>query len=177
MNPDNQQNSQDNFQQSPQNQRVVDSIRPPYPQSGNGNIPTQQVSPQNSQINNFQQSPQNVNQQNPSNLTGVNQTNNSAPAIEKSTKSKKPKFLIVIVAGVVLLGVMTAIAILAAPKKKSNNQNENTNQSQQAENDSLTPAQAIDVEQTNNSINQDISGLNVEDDFPPTQLDDKTINL
>lgn len=91
-------------------------------------------------------------------------------------KPKKPKFLLIIIIAVVLLAAMTVAGVLLSkPKKKSP---ANTAQTQQTDQKTgLSPAEAIDVEQANSSINQDISSINDENDFPPTQLDDKALGL
>jgi cytoskeletal protein RodZ len=161
MNPDNNQNPQQH-----QQGRFMDSVQPQVinPQPGNygptGQAPMQQVGGQGF-VPQPQQNPVNVNPQ------------QNGPI--KPKKSNKTKFILVAVAGLALLGILTAIALLAAPGKKQTQEQSSTNNQTSA--DTQKPADAIDVGNTNNSINQDISGLNTDNDFPPTQLDDKSLNL
>jgi hypothetical protein len=90
---------------------------------------------------------------------------------------KKSKVLIVIVIAVIVLAGITVAGLLLAPKKKpakkaTTNTTKTTNESKGPQ-----PATALDVEQSNNSINQDISNPNDDNDFPPNQLDDKSLGL
>ncbi len=93
-------------------------------------------------------------------------------------RPKKPKFLIIIIVGVVLLiGMTVAGVLLTKPKKKAAVNNGTADVQKAEEATSLLPAKSLDVEQTNAAVNQDISGINDENDFPPTQLDDKALGL
>ncbi len=86
-------------------------------------------------------------------------------------KSKKP--LIIGVSTIVLLFVITGAAIALGGTKKQ----ANTPQQQTAAPEGPQPAAAIDVEQANNSIGQDVTGLDNNKDFPSAELDDKTLGL
>lgn len=177
MNPDNQQfqpnNNQQNYppnnnQQSP---RVVDSVMPPYQPNQNQNI----------QPNNFsgQTVPQPQTafpQQDSTQPTGYVNTD-PTQAINTQKPKKKSKLLFIFIAVIALLGLLTAAAVILAPKSNKSSQKDQQAQIQPNEDTTLSPAESINVEQTNSSINQDISGLNIEEDFPATQLDDKSLNL
>lgn len=52
-----------------------------------------------------------------------------------------------------------------------------TQQDQSSGSGLLEPAKAIELEQTNNAINQDLSSLDDNKDFPTNSLDDKTLGL
>ena len=163
MNPDNNQNGQ-----QPQHGIFMDAIQGPSPTS---------------QPNNYSSTIQNTNQQKENQglspqqpyINGPSGQNNQQNVSLKPKKTNKTKFIIVAVVGVLVLVIMTAIALVATPKKKQSSE-QNTGNSPQSQ-DPQKPADAIDVSNTNNSINQDISGLNTENDFPATQLDDKSLNL
>lgn len=89
-------------------------------------------------------------------------------------KSNKKLFIIGgAVAGLVLLTIVALVVILTNGKKPpQQQQQEETTQAQGPQ-----PAKAVDVEQANNSISQDISSLNDDQDFPADQLDDKSLKL
>jgi hypothetical protein len=168
MNPDNNQNGQQPAQQG----RFMDSIQGPNP---------------NPQPNNYGPTIQNSNQQAPGQnfapqqpvTNGIpvgNQIDSQNNGSLKPKKSSKTKFIIVAVVGVLVLAIMTAIALVATPSKKQPSE-QNTNNNTQNSQDAQKPANAIDVGNTNNSINQDMSGLNTDNDFPATQFDDKSLNL
>lgn len=92
-------------------------------------------------------------------------------------KSGPSKLVIIVIAGVVLVLVIGIIALVATSgsNKKANTKDQTSTDTTQSQ--SLLPAQPIDLEQTNNAISQDISGLDDEKDFPAKSLDDKTLNL
>jgi len=87
-------------------------------------------------------------------------------------KSKKPLILAVIVVGVLLL--VTTIVVVIASSSQNNTQN---NQQQTEAPQGPQPAQAIDIEQANNSITQDITSHDNNKDFPEDQLSDKNLGL
>lgn len=91
----------------------------------------------------------------------------------------KSKFLLIAFITVVVLVVITVAAVLMAPKKKKAVTTKKSDTSQTNSNGAKgpQPASALDVEQANNSINQDISNPNDDNDFPANQLDDKSLNL
>lgn len=84
---------------------------------------------------------------------------------------KKPLIIAAIL--IILIGGITAGAVLLSDAGK--NQTPVTQQTDQPQ--GPQPAQAIDVEQTNNSINQDVTGFDNTKDFPDTMLDDSTLGL
>lgn len=84
---------------------------------------------------------------------------------------KKPIIIALIL--ILLMGGITAGAVLMSGNKtKQTTTQQSTDQPQGPQ-----PAQAIDVEQTNNSINQDVTGFDNTKDFPDTMLDDSTLGL
>lgn len=93
------------------------------------------------------------------------------PTPPQKKSMKKP--LIVATVLILLLGGITAGAVLMSgskPKQAATQQQTDQPQGPQ-------PAQAIDVEQTNNSINQDVTGFDNTKDFPDTMLDDSALGL
>lgn len=80
--------------------------------------------------------------------------------------------------GAIAGGVVLLIIIIVAIAASSNKQTPiSTTEQDKDINTSLEPAQAIDIEQTNNSINQDFSTLNDDKQLPANALDDKTLGL
>ncbi len=179
MNPDNQQfkpsNNQQNYpsnnnqQQGP---RVVDSVMPPYQ-------PNQNIQPNNNYQPQASSQPQpSYPQQNNTQPNGDVNTNQAPTSFNNQKPKKKSKLIVIFIAVIAVLGLLTLAAVMLAPKSdnKSSKQDQQA-QTQSSEDTTLSPAESINVEQTNSSINQDISGLNIEEDFPATQLDDKSLNL
>ncbi len=92
-------------------------------------------------------------------------------------KSRKGP-IIAIIAGVVVALLLIIIAVIAATSDSSQqkpDQQNNSPASSQA--DLLKAGQAIEIEQINNAINQDLSGLDDEKDLPANNLDDKSLGL
>ncbi|MCA9333048.1 hypothetical protein KDA00_04220 [Candidatus Saccharibacteria bacterium] len=169
-------NPNDNQQYNPQVSQPGQTVSPiQQPQQTDGIINSQVPPSMSSDVFSANSS---VTQQIQNPSMGSQQPSQQQPGnseIGGPKSSGKPKFLIVLVAGIVILGLMTAVALIVAkPTKKKT-----TSTSQQAtdKNEGPQPAEAIDVEQTNNSINQDVSGLNTDEDYPTTQLDDKALGL
>jgi hypothetical protein len=103
---------------------------------------------------------------------------NSDSQSEHSTNpaQKNPIKIIFIALGITfLIAIILAVILSSSAKDKD----EGAQQQAQSQNSSTGPtkATALDVENANNSINQSLGGLNDEQDFPPTQLDDKTLGL
>lgn len=96
--------------------------------------------------------------------------------IVPENKPKKNKMIIFLIVSFLVLVVLTVAALLLVPKKKGTKSQDNQTATQQPQSP-VKPAEAIDVEQTNNSVNQDISGLNIDEDFPTTQMEDKALGL
>lgn len=100
------------------------------------------------------------------------------PVLPNGTKapSSKKGLIIAIISGVGALFIIALVVIVlaSADNSKSKNQDDSATSTQAP---ILQPAQAIEMEQTNNSINQDLSGLDDEKDFPANSLEDKTLGL
>jgi amino acid transporter len=97
--------------------------------------------------------------------------------ITKLPTAKKPsKKLPLIIAGslVGLLVIITVGAVLLSGGDKQPVQ-QNTNQTQGLE--GPQPAAAIDVEQANNAITQDVTGHDNTKDFPDDMLTDQSLGL
>lgn len=96
------------------------------------------------------------------------QPSNSDPA--------KKRRIIIVVLGVLLLIFIISVAIAALSGGKSE---EGTSTNEQTDSQILgsQPAQAIDVEQTSNSINNDLSGLDDSADFSKDDLSDDSLDL
>ncbi len=98
-----------------------------------------------------------------------------AGAVIGGPKAGKSKMMMIVVIAVVLLVVILGAVLMLGKKpakKAATKTPANTSQSQGPQ-----PAKALDVEQSNNSINQDITGLNDDKDYPADQLSDKSLNL
>ena len=90
-------------------------------------------------------------------------------------KLGKKKLIIIIGAASTVLILIVVIAVLASggdkqPPAQTQDTNENNQQL-------LEPARALDVEQINNSVSQDISNLSNDKDFPEDQFSDKALGL
>lgn len=97
------------------------------------------------------------------------------PPLPPKTKSSKKVFIIGgVVAGIVVLAIIAVVIILSSNNKKPAPATEHH---ETTEAEGPQPATAVDIEHANNSISQDISGLNDDNDFPTEQLDDKSLKL
>lgn len=74
---------------------------------------------------------------------------------------------------IIIIGLMVALA--SAPK--SNKSSAAAHSTSRAGSLDPQPATAVGLQQTDDSISQDISGLNGDRDFPVGRLDDKTLGL
>ena len=120
-----------------------------------------------------QQPPQN---QNTEPQVPTQQVYNQPPTgMSTQPKPNKNKLYILIGAGVGLLLLFTVIAVLAGGNGKK--QAPQTVSSDDAKSQLLEPAKALDIEQINNAISQDMSNLNNDKDFPADQLSDKALGL
>jgi hypothetical protein len=98
------------------------------------------------------------------------------PVVGGPIKTKKSsKLVIVVVVAVVVLAVMLGAVLILGKKKPVKKATGNTTQTTQTQ--GPQPATALSTEQINNAINQDVSGLDNEKDFPANQLDDKSLEL
>lgn len=106
----------------------------------------------------------------------VNQLESQRPSVPPSKPKRGP--LIAIISGVVVGLILIILAVVASlsdgvkTKEDEAALNKNSVSSQVVE-----PASSLDVNQTNNSIGQDLSRIDDEKDFPSTSLDDKTLGL
>lgn len=96
------------------------------------------------------------------------------PQQPKKSSSKGP--LIAAGIGVFIVIVLTVVGLMMSGGNSSKTQKQ-TAQPANTTPQLLQPGQAIDVEQANNAINQDLSTLNDDNDFPDSSLEDKTIGL
>ncbi len=164
-------------------QTLVDPMAPIQPQvvvPGQNQSPQQQIIPGQQTMPNAQDQfgPQQpiADQGMMSAQLGQVQPEVTAPIVSGGG-GKKSKVLIVIVIAVVVLAAITVAGLLLAPKKKPVKKAATTTTKTTDESKGPQPATALDVEQSNNSINQDISNPNDDNDFPPNQLDDKSLGL
>lgn len=83
-----------------------------------------------------------------------------------------------IIAGVLvgLLLILTLIGVFASKSKTPTTIKPAASTSDSGSN-ALLPATAIGIEQASNSISQDLSGINDDNDFPPNKLDDRSLGL
>lgn len=111
-----------------------------------------------------QQSPASVSSQQPHNSG------------QKPVKSSKKGPLIAAIVGISAILILSVAVVVLGGGESTTKQpaNQTTTNSQAL---LLQPAQPIDIEQINNAINQDLSTLNDEEDFPTNSLDDKTLDL
>jgi hypothetical protein len=96
------------------------------------------------------------------------------------TSSKRIKKLPLIIVGVVaVIFVILIIVAVIVSRKNGDNKNPTTDEptTEHLDPEGPQPATALDVEQTNNSITQDITGLNDDKEFPPEQLSDDSLDL
>ncbi len=80
-----------------------------------------------------------------------------------------------IVSLLLLVAIISAVFVLGSQKKTPTpaaNPDEQT-----VEPEGPQPATAVDTEQTNNAISQDITSVNDDKDLPANQLDDRTLGL
>lgn len=87
---------------------------------------------------------------------------------------KNKKVLIAAGAGIAVLLLML---VLLLAFRSSGKQPASTENNQTADNSLLEPAKAIDIEQINNAISQDVSGLNDDSQLPANRIDDKNLDL
>ncbi len=84
--------------------------------------------------------------------------------------------VIAIIVGIVV-ALLLVLAAIFATSSSTKTADQATTPKQSASSQVIEPAEAIEVEQTNNSISQDLSTLDEEKDFPATGLDDKSLGL
>lgn len=93
------------------------------------------------------------------------------PQPPKKSSMKKP-----LIIGGALLGILAIVTVLAIVLSGGKGQQAPTQQ-QADQPQGPQPAQAIDVEQTNNAINQDVTRFDNTKDFPDNMLDDSSLGL
>lgn len=96
----------------------------------------------------------------------------TGPVVKKGPN----KLVIIVIAGIALLVIVAGAVLLTSSGGKPAPTVDTTTQTN-TQSQSLQPAQAIDLEQTNNAIGQDLSSVDDEADFPANSLDDKTLGL
>lgn len=99
-----------------------------------------------------------------------------APTINSGSGGPN-KLVIIVIAGIVLLFIVGIIALVMSSGGSDKAGDKTLETPANTQSQSLQPAESIDLEQTNNAISQDMSGLDDESDFPANSLDDKTLNL
>jgi len=98
-----------------------------------------------------------------------------SPYLTPQPKNYKPFIIIGGVAGVLLLVAIGLVLFLPGNGKKKTPTQQTSNQSNTSQGPQA--ASAVDVEQANSSISQDVSGLNDDQDFPVDQLTDHAFGL
>lgn len=98
-----------------------------------------------------------------------------SPPPPSSPKKNKLPFII---AGVVvaLLLIITVLVVITSGKKSPSKPQPQANTSDNGSS-FLKAADPIGVQQTSDSISQDLGGLNDDIDFPPNKIDDKSLSL
>lgn len=99
---------------------------------------------------------------------------NTAPTANSSSKGSKGPLIAIIVVAAIFLIVVGVVLATGGSKKKTTKDTSTTKTDAASV---LQPAQAIELEQTNNAVSQDLSGLDDEKDFPASSLEDKTLGL
>lgn len=87
--------------------------------------------------------------------------------------SRKPFIIGGVIAGILLLVVIGVVVALSNGKKPV----QQAPQEDTSKPEGPQAATAVDVEQSNNAISQDISSVNDDQDFPTDELDDKSLGL
>lgn len=93
----------------------------------------------------------------------------------KPSPSRKLILGLAVAAGVELLLILGLCVALVTPKTANRNKNNASNSTSQSL--APQPATSISVQQTNDTITQDISNLTNSKDFPAAPLDDRTLGL
>lgn len=112
------------------------------------------------------------------NSTGVQTENsdNSKSGQNKPSKNSNKKLMAVVIIAVLFLLSLTILVIIVGSSSKKT-PSKTTQNTVTPTNTSIDPATSLGIEQISNSINQDITGQNDDNDFPPTELDDKALEL
>lgn len=87
----------------------------------------------------------------------------------------KKKIILIAGGGVLLLTIITVVVLLTSSGGNGGEQNQQ--QQQQDTSGILKEPTALDIENANNAISSDITGLNDDNDFPPNNLDDLNLRL
>lgn len=105
---------------------------------------------------------------------GTTQVGVDAAAVAASSKSSKKSLIIAAaIGGSVLIIVIIIVAVLSMSSSNTKKKELATDLQPAI----LQPANGIELEQINGSINQDISSNDDQKDYPPDSLDDKTLGL
>lgn len=105
----------------------------------------------------------------------VQSPQNSRPPQAPIPGAKNKKLFIVIGAAVGFLVLVTVIAVLLSGGDKK--PGTETPAADSTKTQLLEPSNALDIEQINNSVNQEMSNLSNDRDFPAEQLSDKALGL
>lgn len=90
---------------------------------------------------------------------------------------KRNNMLIIILSVVGVLVLLVIVLVILTSGKKAPVTNNKDNGSDLSQSQVLEPANALSTEFINDSIGQDIGGLNDEQDLPPTKINDKALGL
>ncbi len=110
--------------------------------------------------------------------TGVQpeSSDNSTTDQNKPSKNSNKKLMVVVIIAVLFLLSLTILVIIVGSSSQKT-PSKTTQNTVTPTNTSIDPATSLGIEQISNSINQDITGQNDDNDFPPTELDDKALEL
>lgn len=96
--------------------------------------------------------------------------------LEKSGFKIPKRPLIAGIVGAVLVIILIIVALIAGGGGDKTGQDKPSTDNS-ALTPALQPAQSVELEQTNNALSQDLSGLDDEKDLPNNSLEDQTLGL
>lgn len=138
----------------------------PLSGEGSSQLPQPQMqAPQNPNLN-IQQSAQ----PQPVNGGGTNSPN-------KNNQGGFNKILIIVVGVIALLVIAGGLIVVAMSGDSSKQENQETTSQDSGQPPSLQPATALDIQQVNNAITNDMSTVDDESDYPNDSLTDKSLGL
>lgn len=100
----------------------------------------------------------------------------SANKPKQKLKLPKGPALAAIIGGVIVLILLVVVLIANAGKSPSKTSDDPV-VDRNTRPEFLLPAESVQMEQTNNALSQDLSGLDDEKDLPTNSLDDQTLGL
>jgi hypothetical protein len=109
---------------------------------------------------------------------GQSPSGGASPYPQPRRKKKKHlgMMLGVVGGGLALLAILVAVVLFAGNQKKPTTPSPSSSTST-TQHEGPQPATAVDTEQTNNAISQDLSTANDDKDLPANELDDKKIGF